>query len=559
MFLFDSLHENKQPSTSFVCSQTAVKGDTWDMIDKTTHNSRLPVFRIPPEVLETIFLRLLESVRAASPRGTAEPVSFSFLFVCHHWYEVAVNAQNLWCFWDGRPERWSTFLDRSKSAPLHLRFFSVAHDRRTKTAEAAGEMFQSHEVQSRFIDIDFHGARYFVDMYLVLSKSWSRPEHPSSLKSLRLRPASDHLATHHTPTIIPSHYLLKLFPELDELELRDCRCDWDAPIFFTSSLRRLAIVCGDPLYNPKMPQIESMIYHNRALDHLELSAPADCQPSQTLSPSLPFLRTLGVSGLLPDAMKLLGYLNSPRTLERLDLALITHAFGDLDFGGPLLRGFHTQRTTIRRVDVELKNSSIVVRSFNSLDGAAEPFSVIEIVQGLGPRPAGARLWGKLNIYAVCSAALPLESVEKLSIRGEGQFKAGWSWDAVRLFAAVSPTLGEVEAFGNYLSIGIVEALTVLPTLDTRNSGFSLAKPQLPNLKHLRLVRVDLEGHAEDAPVPLHSLLRHCLEKLRDAGPRFGVRRLKRLEISDCKSYNSNNRRGFTIPLRCEKCSLGTKF
>jgi len=378
----------------FIHRQIIVKGDTWDVVKKTTHNSRLPVFRIPPEVLETIFLRLLESTRATSPRGTVEPWSFAFLFVCRHWYEVAVDAQHLWCYWDSKPERWSAFLDRSKWAPLRLRFFSnVTQVWDNKTAEAAGKMFQSLEVRSRFTDIDSHGARCFVGMYLGLSKSWSRPEHPSLLKSPCLRPADDHLATRYdsqTPLTIPSHYWLKLFPELDELELRDYRCDWDAPIFFTSSLRRLAIVCRDPFYNPKMSQIESMIYRNRAMGHLELSAPADCQPSQTLG--LPFLRTLGVSGLLPDAIKLLRYLDSPMTLERLVLVLITDLFGELDFGGPLLRTFHARRTAIRRVDTELKDSSIVLRSFNSLGSTADSFSVVEIVQGHRPQPAGTRLW-----------------------------------------------------------------------------------------------------------------------------------------------------------------------
>lgn len=539
MFLLDSPHKYEQPNSGFIRRRIVVKGDLWEIIERTTHNSRLPVFRIPPEVLEAIFLRLLETIRTASPHGTAEPGSFNFLFVCRDWYEVAINAQNLWCHWDSRAERWSTFLDRSKRAPLHLHFFSnVAQDWGNETAKVAGEYFQDLEVQSRFIDIDFHGARYFVDMYLELSKSWSRPEHPSPLKSLRLRPADGHLLssdTSHTPIIIPSHYWLKLFPELDVLELRDCKCDWDAPIFFTSSLRRLAIVCRDPFYNPKMPQIESMIYHNRALDHLELSAPTGCQPSQTLSPSLPFLRTLGVSGMLLDGIKLLQYLNSPRTLERLNLVLITDVFGELDLGGSFLREFHAQRTTIPRVDVELKNSSIIVRSFNSLDDTIEPFSVIEIIQGHQPQHAGTILWQKLNIHAVCSAALPLETVEKLSIRGGGRFKPGWSWDAVRLFEVLSPTLGEIEALGDHVSSGVVEALALLPTWDAHSSGFSLAMPQLPNLKYLRLVGVDLEGRTEDAAVPFHRLLKHCIENRRDAGLTFGVGRLKRLEISSCKS------------------------
>ena len=496
--------------------------------------------QIPPEVLEAIFLRLLETIRASSPHGTAEPGSFDFLFVCRRWYEIAVNTQNLWCYWDSKAERWATFLDRSKRAPLHLRFFSNSAqgwDKKT-TKTAAAEMFRSLEVQSRFVDVDFHGARYFVEVYLALSKDWSRPEHPSPLKSLRLRPADDHgvLDISHTPVIVPSHFWFKLFPELDELELRNCRCDWDAPVFFTSSLRRLAIVC-DPFYNPKMSQIESMIYHNRALDHLELSAPSGCQPSQTQSPSLPFLMTLGVSGMLPDAIKLLQFLNSPRTLERLDLVLTADVFGDLDFGGPFLRGFHAQRATIRWVDVELKNCSIVVKSFTSLDNTTEPFSVIEIIQGHRSQPAGTKLWQKLNIHAVCSAALPLESIDKLSIRGEGQYKPGWSQDLIALFDVLSSTLREIEAFGNRISSGIVEALALLPSSATRNSGFNFQRSQLPNLRCLRLVNVDLEGHMEDGPVPLHHLLKHCIENRRDAGPRPGIKRLNKLEIYNRKSYD----------------------
>ena len=511
--------------------------------------------RIPPEVLEAILLRLLETIRASSLHGTAEPRTFSFLFVCRRWYEVAVNAQNLWCYWDSKAERWPTFLDRSKRALLHLRFFSNSNSAQgwdNKTTKAAAEMFQSLEVQSRFIDLDFHGARYFTEMYLTLSKGWSRPEHPSPLKSLRLRPTDDRVArdiSRAAPLIVPSHYWLKLFPELDELELRDCRCDWDAPVFFTSSLRRLAIVCRDPLCNPKMPQIESMICHNPALDHLEVSAPLGCQPSQTLSPSLPFLRTLGVSGMLPDAVKLLQYLNSPRTLERLDLVLTTDAHGDLDLGGPFLRGFHAQRATVRWVDFELKNCSIVIRSSTSLDNAAEPFSVIEIIQGYRSLTAKMKLWQKLNIHAVCNAALPLESVEKLSIHGEGQYKPGWPRDLIKLFEVLSPTLGEIVGFGNHISSGIVEALTILPPSGTYSFGFNLPRSHLPNLKHLRLINVDLKGHIEDAPVPLHRLLKHWIEDRQDAGARSGIGRLKTLEIYGYKSDGWDDECKFTTSLK----------
>lgn len=80
-------------------------------------------------------------------------------------------------------------------------------------------MFQSLQVQSRLIDGDFHGARYFADMYVKLVL----PGTSLPLKSLRVRPVNISLAS----IAVPTHYWLKLFPELDELELRDCRCDWD--------------------------------------------------------------------------------------------------------------------------------------------------------------------------------------------------------------------------------------------------------------------------------------------------------------------------------------------
>lgn len=51
-------------------------------------------------------------------------------------------------------------------------------------------------------------------------------------------------------------------------------------------------------------------------------------------------------------------------------------------------GRYSENFPIRRVDIELKDSSNVIRSFNSLDNATEPFSIIETVQGRRPQPGG---------------------------------------------------------------------------------------------------------------------------------------------------------------------------
>jgi hypothetical protein len=87
-------------------------------------------------------------------------------------------------------------------------------------------------------------------------------------------------------------------------------------------------------------------------------------------------------------------------------------------------------------------------------------------------------------------------------------------------------LGKIEAFEKHISDGTVETFTILPTLGARSAGFSPAGSQLLNLEYLRLVDVDIEGHMEDAPIPFPYLLRHWTENRRDAGSRFGARRLE---------------------------------
>ena len=94
-FPFDSSREDEDLINYLICMQIVTNGDPQDKTRRTAHNLELPVSRIPQEVLEAIFFQLLESIRISSPRGTANPGSFNFLFVCRRWYEVSMNTQTL--------------------------------------------------------------------------------------------------------------------------------------------------------------------------------------------------------------------------------------------------------------------------------------------------------------------------------------------------------------------------------------------------------------------------------------------------------------------------------
>lgn len=87
---------------------------------KRSQNSLLPVACVSPEVLGHIFC--LCAIPAADDGDFAglEEDSYNFLFVCHHWFEVARRSPGLWSFWGNTLEDWKRQCPRSGTSPLNL-------------------------------------------------------------------------------------------------------------------------------------------------------------------------------------------------------------------------------------------------------------------------------------------------------------------------------------------------------------------------------------------------------------------------------------------------------
>ena len=84
---------------------------------KRTRNELLNVSKLPPEVLGDIFCR---NVTLKDDFGELEEGSRNFLLVCHHWFEVALRAPEVWNFWGDTTTdraRWHRY---SETAPLDL-------------------------------------------------------------------------------------------------------------------------------------------------------------------------------------------------------------------------------------------------------------------------------------------------------------------------------------------------------------------------------------------------------------------------------------------------------
>ena len=85
---------------------------------KRTRNSLLNVTTLlPPEILGNIFHR---NVIPDGDFGGLSKGSYNFLLVCHHWFQVASNTPELWCFWGNSISDWTHRHARCGTGPLDL-------------------------------------------------------------------------------------------------------------------------------------------------------------------------------------------------------------------------------------------------------------------------------------------------------------------------------------------------------------------------------------------------------------------------------------------------------
>ena len=96
---------------------------------KRARNALLNISTLPPEVLGNIFqwdVTYKDDFRGLGYR------SHNFLFVCHHWHEVALRTPGVWSFWGNTLADWAHWYHRSGTAPLDLvldtRFIDAGDD-----------------------------------------------------------------------------------------------------------------------------------------------------------------------------------------------------------------------------------------------------------------------------------------------------------------------------------------------------------------------------------------------------------------------------------------------
>ena len=307
---------------------------------KRSRNALLNISTLPPEVLGNIFQC---NVTLEDNFGGLEEGSHNFLFVCHHWHEVALRTPGVWSFWGNTLADWARWYRRSGTAPLDL-VLDAGHSNDDDdnfgddpSNVAVREALQDRAARDaiRRIHLMSYDPSLLSSIVSSLAAAWEGVR-PNSVESLILVNGTEE------PVDVSEFFAHYRFPKLQYFELHGCRItSWDLLASRTAVLTTLSIHFDDPTPTPTTSQLLSMLAFNPSLRKLTLSGyaiPNDGGGGSPLRVPLHHLEELQLAGGLQHILGLLHRLDHPGNMDHLDTTLFGCAVTDIPQTiGPYLR------------------------------------------------------------------------------------------------------------------------------------------------------------------------------------------------------------------------------
>ena len=228
---------------------------------KRTRNSLLDVHKLPPEIFGKIFRW---NVTFEGDFGGLEKRSHNFMFVCHHWYEVALRTPRLWSFWGNTPEDWVRWYPLSATAPLDLVLSGI--DRYCRFDPTLSNALQDRACRDtvRRIHLRSENSELLESILSSLTPG-CKDTRSNRMKSLFVRNCDE------TPVDGSDFFAHHCFPKLQRLNLIHCTISsWDLLKSRTGALTELHLDFLDPSPTPTTLQLLSILASNPGLREVTL-------------------------------------------------------------------------------------------------------------------------------------------------------------------------------------------------------------------------------------------------------------------------------------------------
>ena len=331
----------------------------------------LNVFTLPPEILGSIFWwnTILEESKKRS---------YTFILVCHYWYEVAIRTPELWGFWGNTPSSWAKRHNKYPNVPLDL-VLDGGELKGEPLDASVGNMLRDRASRHtiRLIHLRSGDSDLLRSILHVLAGDGKEVQR-SSVGSFTLQIEG------HGRANVAGFFAHNSFPKLRCLDLTNCTIlPWDHLSSHATSLTTLILRLNTSIMPPS-PRLLSFLAFNPALRKLILTGLSfslnggwngDCPRV-----SLPHLEELDLSGESICVSTLLSKLDHPNLMRHVDITL-THcaAKGVSRAIGPYVRDYLRRRGRLGNslgLGVSLKGRSLALH-VDDADPLHPPTQTIE--------------------------------------------------------------------------------------------------------------------------------------------------------------------------------------
>ena len=306
---------------------------------KRRRNSLLNIStRVPPEILGRIFhWRVIPNEDRPYTRGLPKG-SHNFRLVCHHWFEVAARAPELWGYWGNTLEKWLQFYRRSGATPVDL----VLDGDHTGDSKISFDGPLRDAVRER-VKLDAIRSIYLRSKRKPLLDSIRSALTPDG-EGVR-RSSIELISSQHVD--VSAFLIHHHFPKLRYLHLAKFQSPpWEHLGQHTTALTNLSISLNNKASSPTMTQLLSILASNPRLQILALSKwaiPRDSGDGSAVPVPLRYLERLSIDANVHPVFRLLPRLECPERMDEMNLTVFGCTVEDvLGTLGPCLRD-HIQR------------------------------------------------------------------------------------------------------------------------------------------------------------------------------------------------------------------------